>query len=151
MAAAVATICLPVFLVAVVAAAAVAAKDNEFPLLMPKIHPSRVDDYICTPVRVAEDRTSYIVGFRPNSTHEIAHHMLIFGCEEPGLDSGDIWNCGEMADMGEDDSIVHTSVTSSRVRHFMHFLQQNVSHLCTCLSHTSWFFILYFFLSDDFR
>ncbi len=106
MAAAVATICFTISLM--VAAAAAAEKDEEFPLLMPKIHPHHVDDYICTPVRVAEDRTAYIVGFRPNSTHEIAHHMLIYGCEEPGSNNGDIWNCGEMADMGEDSGIVHT-------------------------------------------
>ncbi len=103
-----ATICLPILcLVAMVAAYSEAKDDAEFPLLMPKIHPRHVDDYLCTPVRVSEDRTSYIVGFRPNSTHEIAHHMLIYGCEEPGSDDGDVWNCGEMADDGDTD-IVHT-------------------------------------------
>ena len=36
------------------------------------------------------------VGFTPNATMETAHHMLIYGCEEPGSEE-EVWNCGEMA------------------------------------------------------
>ena len=32
---------------------------------------------------------------RPNATKHTAHHMLIYGCEEPGSDDG-YWSCGEM-------------------------------------------------------
>ncbi len=95
---------------ALVIAAASASSDVkhvEFPLLMPKIQPRRVDDYLCTPVRLAEDAPGYVVGFRPNSTHHIAHHMLVYGCAEPGGDGmGHVWNCGEMASDG-DDGMVH--------------------------------------------
>ena len=38
----------------------------------------------------------YIVGFSPNSTQEIAHHMLLYGCSAPGS-MDEVWNCGEMA------------------------------------------------------
>merc|ERR1712024_182185 len=40
--------------------------------------------------------THYIVGFKPNATKMTAHHMLIYGCSEPG-DTSPAWNCGEMA------------------------------------------------------
>ncbi|XP_018325983.1 peptidylglycine alpha-hydroxylating monooxygenase [Agrilus planipennis] len=69
---------------------------KKFPLLMPKVHPDREELYLCTPVRVALDKTFYIVGFEPNATMQTAHHMLLYGCAKPGTD--DIyWDCGEMA------------------------------------------------------
>lgn len=32
--------------------------------------------------------------FHPNSTKEIAHHILLFGCHDVG--DQEVWNCGEM-------------------------------------------------------
>lgn len=32
----------------------------------------------------------FIVGFIPNATMETAHHMLLYGCEEPGSDE-EVW------------------------------------------------------------
>ena len=46
--------------------------------------------------RLDTDDTYFITGFRPNATMMTAHHMLVFGCEEPGS-SEPVWNCGEMA------------------------------------------------------
>jgi len=69
---------------------------EEFPLLMPKVHPSTAESYLCTPVRVDTDAAYSVTGFRPNATMMTAHHMLVYGCEEPGSD-GATWNCGEMA------------------------------------------------------
>ena len=40
---------------------------------------------------------------RPNATRHTAHHMLIYGCEEPGSDDG-YWSCGEMHTEGADHS-----------------------------------------------
>ena len=57
---------------------------EEFPLLMPKVKPSLAETYICTPIRMDTDLSYFIVGFRPNATKMTAHHMLIYGCEEPG-------------------------------------------------------------------
>lgn len=54
---------------------------------MPAIHPTVEDAYLCTPVRVSEDHTYYIKGFHPNATMHTAHHMLIYGCEEPGQET----------------------------------------------------------------
>ena len=34
--------------------------------------------------RLDTDLTYYIVGFQPNATKATAHHMLVYGCEEPG-------------------------------------------------------------------
>merc|ERR1712018_178365 len=69
---------------------------EEFPLLMPRVHPHQPESYLCTPIRVDTDVPYSITGFRPNATKMTAHHMLIYGCEEPGAESP-TWNCGEMA------------------------------------------------------
>jgi len=69
---------------------------EEYPLLMPKIRPSRAESYLCTPIRLNDEDTYYVVGFKPNATKMTAHHMLIYGCEAPGSDVG-VYNCGEMS------------------------------------------------------
>ena len=51
---------------------------------MPKIKPNQAESYLCTPIRMDTDATYYIVGFKPNATKMTAHHMLIYGCDEPG-------------------------------------------------------------------
>ena len=68
----------------------------EFPLLMPRVVPTMAETYLCTPIRMDTEENYYIVGFKPNATKMTAHHMLIYGCEEPG-DVSPAWNCGEMA------------------------------------------------------
>ena len=57
---------------------------DEFPLLMPAVKPDREETYLCTPIRLDTDLTFFIVGFKPNASMHTAHHMLIYGCEEPG-------------------------------------------------------------------
>jgi len=64
--------------------------------LMPMVKPDTPETYLCTPIRLDTDDTYFITGFRPNATMMTAHHMLVFGCEEPGS-SEPVWNCGEMA------------------------------------------------------
>ena len=76
-------------------AAAGTADYDLFPLLMPKVNPSHEESYICTPIKVSEDETYYIKGFQPNATGHTAHHMLIYGCDEPGSNEEPIWNCGK--------------------------------------------------------
>merc|ERR1712154_738686 len=83
-------------LVVSLTAAIQAATVGEFPLLMPKVTPTLAETYLCTPIRMDTEDTYYIVGFKPNATKMTAHHMLIYGCEEPG-DNNPTWNCGEMA------------------------------------------------------
>merc|ERR1712013_321531 len=77
-------------------ALSVESETEEFPLLMPRVHPHQAESYLCTPIRVDTDVTYSITGFRPNATKMTAHHMLIYGCEEPGAETP-TWNCGEMA------------------------------------------------------
>ncbi|CAB4059208.1 PHM [Lepeophtheirus salmonis] len=49
-----------------------------FPALMPKVIPTREESYC------------------PNASQHTAHHMLIYGCTEPGS-TNEVWNCGEMS------------------------------------------------------
>ena len=75
---------------------ALAQQENtkKLELLMPDVAPTFKDAYLCAKFRVDEDNL-YLTAFQPNSTKEIAHHILLFGCAEPGGE--DVWNCGEMA------------------------------------------------------
>ena len=57
---------------------------EEFPLLMPGARPQQAESYLCTPVRLDTEASYSLVGFRPNASKQTAHHMLIYGCEEPG-------------------------------------------------------------------
>lgn len=69
---------------------------GRFPFLMPKVIPYKPELYLCTPVKVDDTKSYYIVGFEPNATMATAHHMLLYGCGAPGSQSA-VWNCGEMA------------------------------------------------------
>ena len=67
---------------------------EEFPLLMPKVKPDHAESYLCTPIRLDTDATYSVVGFRPNATKMTAHHMLVYGCSEPGQAPELCWlNC----------------------------------------------------------
>ncbi|KAF0306544.1 Peptidylglycine alpha-hydroxylating monooxygenase [Amphibalanus amphitrite] len=67
-----------------------------FPLLMPKVVPPKPETYFCTSVRLLDDKDQYILSFEPNATQNTAHHMLLYGCEQPGTDDA-VWSCGDMA------------------------------------------------------
>lgn len=69
---------------------------KKFPLLMPDVYPDRDELYLCTPVRIVDHKSFYIVGFEPNATMNVVHHMLLFGCTTPGTNN-EVWDCGEMA------------------------------------------------------
>ena len=38
----------------------------------------------CVLLRLSDEDDSYIDGFKPNATKMTAHHILLYGCEEPG-------------------------------------------------------------------
>jgi hypothetical protein len=40
------------------------SSDPSFPLLMPHVHPESAESYLCTPIKLDEERTHYIRGFR---------------------------------------------------------------------------------------
>ncbi|CAG9117869.1 unnamed protein product [Plutella xylostella] len=76
---------------------------DKFDLLMPNVYPSRDELYLCTPIRINPNKNYYIVGFEPNATMHTAHHMLLYGCTEPGRNDA-VWDCGEMAAGPKDPS-----------------------------------------------
>ncbi|XP_041463852.1 peptidylglycine alpha-hydroxylating monooxygenase-like [Lytechinus variegatus] len=43
----------------------------------------------------------FLVGFSPATTPGTAHHILLYGCKEPGMIQDKPWDCGEM-DMAKD-------------------------------------------------
>ncbi|KAF6215796.1 hypothetical protein GE061_000131 [Apolygus lucorum] len=92
-------------ILAVVALASLsqAYKFDRYDLFMPNVAPKKMDEYLCTPVRVNFTRHYYIVGFEPNASMDTAHHMLLYGCKTPGND-GSVWNCGEMANENGDET-----------------------------------------------
>ncbi|XP_046416294.1 peptidylglycine alpha-hydroxylating monooxygenase [Neodiprion fabricii] len=69
---------------------------ERYPLLMPNVRPTTPELYLCTPIKIDSTKNYYIVGFEPNATMATAHHMLLYGCSQPGS-SKPVWNCGEMA------------------------------------------------------
>ncbi|KAK7116024.1 probable peptidylglycine alpha-hydroxylating monooxygenase 1 isoform X2 [Littorina saxatilis] len=68
--------------------------------LMPDVQPQQPDTYLCRSIDVSELQP-YITEFIPNAQKEIAHHILLYGCTDPGS-SDPLWNCGEMASTGSD-------------------------------------------------
>lgn len=75
---------------------------GKFPFLMPNVRPNTPELYLCTPIKVDYTTSYYIVGYEPNATMNTAHHMLLYGCEEPGS-TKPVWNCGEMAKKASDE------------------------------------------------
>lgn len=71
-----------------------AQQTTDVDLLMPSVQPKVVDTYLCHAMKMSED-PMYIVGFKPRASMEKAHHVLIYGCTEPG-NTKDVWDCGEM-------------------------------------------------------
>jgi len=70
-------------------------KTSQFPLLMPQAKPQEAETYLCTVIRLDENTTHYITGFDPRAEMGTAHHMLLFGCKEPGQRET-LFSCGEM-------------------------------------------------------
>ena len=68
---------------------------SQFSLLMPHAKPTEPETYLCTTIRLDENTTHYITGFNPQAEMDTAHHMLLFGCKEPGLREK-LFSCGEM-------------------------------------------------------
>jgi len=70
-------------------------KTSEFELLMPYAKPTEPETYLCTTIRLDENNTYYITGFDPQADMGTAHHMLLFGCKDPGQRET-LFSCGEM-------------------------------------------------------
>jgi len=68
---------------------------SKFAILMPNAKPTEPETYLCTTIRLDENTTHFITGFKPQADMGTAHHMLLFGCKEPGLRET-LFSCGEM-------------------------------------------------------
>lgn len=68
---------------------------------MPHVRPTQNETYLCTAFHITPNKHKYVVGFQPNATMHVAHHILIYGCAVPGYQEQDspraVWDCGEMS------------------------------------------------------
>ncbi|KAI5744961.1 hypothetical protein M8J76_006985 [Diaphorina citri] len=71
-------------------------KVDRYEISMPNVRPNRPELYVCTPVKIDPTNPYYIIGFEPNATMHVVHHIILYGCTEPGA-ALPVWNCGEMA------------------------------------------------------
>uniref|UniRef100_A0A1B0GC47 peptidylglycine monooxygenase n=1 Tax=Glossina morsitans morsitans TaxID=37546 RepID=A0A1B0GC47_GLOMM len=85
---------------------------GRFPLLMPNVRPKTKELYLCTPVKIDFTKSYHIVGYEPNATMDTAHHMLVYGCGQPGT-RHTVWNCGEMARSTTEDTASPCDASSS--------------------------------------
>lgn len=67
----------------------------QFPLVMPGARPTQPHSYLCTTLRLDPNTTHWITGFQPQAEMGTAHHMLLFGCKQPGQ-LEPLFSCGEM-------------------------------------------------------
>ncbi|KIH44706.1 hypothetical protein ANCDUO_25266, partial [Ancylostoma duodenale] len=44
------------------------------------------ETYVCTSVPLDPEAEHYLTGYKANVASHNAHHILLFGCEEPGSD-----------------------------------------------------------------
>ncbi|CAL8074515.1 unnamed protein product [Calicophoron daubneyi] len=62
-------------------------------IFMPGVRTYRDDSYLCRMKRV-EDNETFITSFQPEHDESVAHHMILFACEEPGVHT-DVWQCDD--------------------------------------------------------
>lgn len=100
------------FLLLALARVSVQMQIGRFPMLMPGVQVNSSETYLCTPVKIDSTKSYYITGFEPNATMHTAHHMLLYGCGEPGNYEKSTWNCGEM-NAGRDQETFPTCASGS--------------------------------------
>jgi len=78
---------------------------------MPGVIPQQNESYLCTSFPLNTEEMNFLVGFDPMAEMGDVHHMLLFGCEEPGSEE-EVWDCGEMST--EKGKYLRSSVCSSQ-------------------------------------
>ncbi|XP_064620040.1 peptidylglycine alpha-hydroxylating monooxygenase-like [Lineus longissimus] len=66
---------------------------------MPGVVSDRKDALVCHAMKMDQD-PSYILEFEPHARKETAHHMVLYGCREPGTKK-DWWYCDDMEGSSE--------------------------------------------------
>lgn len=73
---------------------------REIRINLPNVRPDHDEHYLCMAHRLPVNQEEYIVGFKPNATADKVHHILMYGCQWPGIIERDsphyVWDCGEM-------------------------------------------------------
>ncbi|CAH8589391.1 unnamed protein product [Heterobilharzia americana] len=62
---------------------------NEYTIRMPGVRLTQDDEYWCYAQKL-DNETLYITKFEPIYDPELAHHMILFGCNETGSSKG-LW------------------------------------------------------------
>ncbi|XP_013149632.1 PREDICTED: peptidylglycine alpha-hydroxylating monooxygenase [Papilio polytes] len=104
-------VAISVMLWMVVASDGHAYEVDTYDFLMPNVWPHKDELYLCTPIRISSSNF-YIVGFQPKASMHTAHHMLLYGCLQPG-GNGSVWNCGEMQNNDDDNLYPRANPCSS--------------------------------------
>jgi peptidylglycine monooxygenase len=52
---------------------------------MPNVSPQTKDSYLCVAKELTENDPKFITQFVPHSHKEVAHHILVYACEVPGV------------------------------------------------------------------
>lgn len=79
-------------------------RGQQISISIPNVRPDHAEQYLCIAHQLAydEDGGQYIVGFNPRADAHRVHHMLMYGCQEPGVYQRDspnlVWDCGMMHD-----------------------------------------------------
>lgn len=66
---------------------------------MPNAISDKPDSLICHAAKL-DDQEAYILKYEPRASKKIAHHMMVYGCGQPGS-SQPYWPCGEMDDRSD--------------------------------------------------
>ncbi|KJE92042.1 peptidyl-alpha-hydroxyglycine-alpha-amidating lyase-PA [Capsaspora owczarzaki ATCC 30864] len=66
------------------------------PLLMPGVTTTSDDTYLCTFAALPEEHDYFIHKFEPVANEHLVHHMMVYGCTTPYVDTGRPWGCANM-------------------------------------------------------
>lgn len=80
---------------------------EQISLRMPDIRPDHAEQYLCMTRRVKPSTNGeFIVAFNPVGEANRVHHMLLYGCESPGIYQRDspnfVWDCSGMHSVNEE-------------------------------------------------
>ncbi|XP_052796467.1 peptidylglycine alpha-hydroxylating monooxygenase-like [Mya arenaria] len=72
---------------------------EELSVRMPNVVAPKEDALMCHASEL-EPEEAYIVAFKPHASRDVAHHMMVYGCGQPGSNQSS-WACGEMDDTSD--------------------------------------------------
>lgn len=83
---------------------------KKFVLQLPNVKPDHPEQYLCMARRLPVGYDSqYIVGINPQGDAKKVHHMLMYGCQIPGVMQRDspnlVWDCGEMQNTADSNTV----------------------------------------------